>query len=106
MAKLSKSELMALDLMIQLMKDEQMGIQVNEAAFIGGIVRVTRRIVNVTRRITPVLRVTAQITPAIAGGTTTRLSAQEQTLEEDVEPDVSLETLIALREALTRSEDK
>jgi hypothetical protein len=106
MAKLSKSELMALDLMIQLMKDEQMGIQVSEAAFIGGIVKVTKKVVNVTRKITPVLKVTAQITPVIAGGTTARLSAQEQTADEELEADVSLESLIAIREALTRYEDK
>lgn len=109
MSKLSKSELMALDLMIQLMKDEQMGIQANEAAFIGGIVKVTKKVVNVTKKITPVVKVATVVTPAVTpaiAGVTPRISAQEQSLEEDVDPEISLETLIAIREALTRNQDK
>ena len=106
MAKLSKTELMALDLMIQLMKDEQSGVEVSEAAFIGGIVKVTKKVINVTRKITPVLKIATQLTPAVAGGTTTRASLASQASEEDFEPEISLEALIALREALVRSEEK
>ena len=103
MAKLSKTELMALDLMIQVMKEEQLGIEADVAAFIGGIVRVTKKIVNVTQKVTPVLRVTTQLTPIVNGPikTTTTLRAAEEKLD----PEVSVEALIAIREALSREQE-
>ena len=105
MPKLSKSELMALDLMIQVMKDEQLGIDVNEAAFIGGIVKITRRVVNVTRKITPVIKIATQVTPIVAGGTIGRSASSLQAAEENVEPEISLESLIALRNALSKQDE-
>lgn len=108
MPKLSKSELMALDLMIQVMKDEQLGIEVNEAAFIGGIVKVTKKVINVTRKITPVVKLATLVTPAVVGGTIGRAGGAAQSAqlsEESVEPEISLESLIALRNALSREDE-
>lgn len=109
MAKLSKTELMALDLAIQMMRDEQMGVQVSPEAFIGGIVNITRRVVNVTRRVTPVVKVATQITPVVAqigGRARSATSTESLRLEdENVEPDISVEALIALRKALVREDE-
>jgi hypothetical protein len=104
MAKLSKTELMALDLAIQVMKDEQMGVQVSPESFIGGIINVTRRVIDVTRRVVPVVQATAQLTPVVAqavgaaaaGGTPGPQAAQK------IEPGISVDALIALRDALAR----
>jgi hypothetical protein len=106
MPKLSKTELMALDLMIQVMKDELQGVEVNVEAFIGGIVKITKKVINVTKRITPVVKVATVLTPAVVGGTISRTAQLSQSTEESIEPDISLDTLIALRNALSREEEE
>lgn len=105
MAKLSKTELMALDLAIQVMKDEQVGIDTDAAAFIGGIFKVTKKVINVTKKATPVARVTFQVTPMIVGAKAASGAALTPKELDEEFGTLTVESLIALREAAAAEED-
>jgi len=71
--RLSESERLALDFMIATLKEgdqdtASLASDVGEAAFIGGIIRVTARTINAARRATPVVIQTAQLATNFIGG--------------------------------------
>ena len=100
MAKLSKQELMALDLAIQVLRDSQSGIEADPAAVIGGILNVTRKVVNVTKKATPVVRVTVHVTPAVVGARAASGALMTTAESEEEFGQLSVDSLIALRNAL------
>jgi hypothetical protein len=90
--KLTKSELAALDLLIENMQSERLAVGAVEARFTPAIVRVTR----VLLKVTPVI--------AEAVGVTAKQEAVGEKLQEsarDITSGVSLDTLLELRRKAT-----
>ncbi len=97
---LSKTELAALDLLIASMEEEQAALGPNDpAAFIGNIIRVTRRVTRVAIQVTPVAT-------RFIGGASAMAGTAGLAEAGELPPEVSLEDLIALRDQLAGSGDQ
>jgi phenylpyruvate tautomerase PptA (4-oxalocrotonate tautomerase family) len=101
--RLTETERLALDFMIAALREgdqdtASLAFGGQEAAFIGGITRITAKIINATRRACPVVIQTAQLATNFVGGGRAALSDPRVSSELNQLRDRSLEELLeALR---------